>query len=173
MDAFGSILWALVLVTILAAAVALLVVKARSRRRGRDGFRYDVEGARVVDDGVLRRIWVIPVLFTNVSHRPAIAPTMQSTSAVLSDRRTSLTRRRYQYVGEFRWDDAVAPSGNAFNPGIAIPARVTIELPADELPRQLRVACLVQGRALPRINARVVPAPVVPEQPAAVPIDDN
>lgn len=140
------------------SVIAFGILLIRSRRQNRDGFRYDIEGARVAEYGVLRHIWVIPVLFTNVSHHPAVAPTMHATAYVESDRRTRLTRHRYRYVGEFRWDDDVVPSGLTFNPGIAIPARVTIELPSDETPRSLRVASLINGQQFPRIHGRVHPA---------------
>lgn len=142
-------LWVLGILGLLAVVVIALVWR-RSRRRlpGKiSEFRCELEGARVEADDIVRRTWVVPVVFTNSRRVPALAPVMHSLATVRTGRRTRVLRRPYVHNGVFQWDGSV-PAGT-FNPQATLAGRVTVELPADEIPQRIAIARFVNGKRGP------------------------
>lgn len=109
------------------------------------GFRCEFESARVDVDNIVRRVWVVPVVFTNESRRAGKLPEMFAIATVTTNRRTPVLRRPYVHNGVFQWEAEEAPNGVMFNPSGSIAARVTVELPVDEFPVRVTFATLVNN----------------------------
>lgn len=149
----GAAVWMVVGAVAFIAFVLLALIMRAGWRRMRDGhvpgrvhgFRCDFEGARLEADNIIRRVWVVPVVFTNELRRPAQLPEMHAIATVATNRRTRLLRRTYVHNGVFQWETTEPPNGVTFNPSASIAARITVELPVDELPVRAGFATLVNN----------------------------